>query len=238
MYRLLIMSCLLILFSLPTRRALTQGTDGTDAPASTAESTATPTSPRATITPVSTAEPQIVISVPAPGQAVQGKFTIMGTSSVIGFQSAELSFSYAENPTDTWFLIFNTEEAVSAGSLAEWDTTNMTDGEYALRLVVTLENGTQLSSIVPGLRVRNYTPIETSTPTPVTPTTVSELEGTNTFTPTHTPHPPTSTPFPPNPAQVSNQDLAVSFTQGALLTMGAFALGGLYIVVRKLRSHR
>ncbi|UCH60477.1 MAG: hypothetical protein JSV61_03100 [Anaerolineales bacterium] len=236
MYRLLIVMLLAILFGSPTQRALAQGSEGTDAPTGTPQSTSIPTSTRATITPVSTTKPEIVILDPLPGQALQGKVNILGTTNITGLQSAEFSFAYVENQTDTWFLIHYSEELAATEILAEWDTTNITDGEYSLRLVVTLQNGSQLSSIVPGLRVRNYTPIETNTPTPITPTSISPSEGLATNTPTQTPLLPTPTPFPPNPAQFTEQDLATSFAQGALLTFGFFSLAGVYILVRKLRS--
>lgn len=237
MYRFVIMVCLLILFSLATERAQAQEPGGSETPSSTPEATTAPT-PRATITPVITARPQIAITEPISGQALQGKLAIIGTSAVNGFQLAELAFSYTGDPTDTWFLIAATTVPVSAGPLAEWDTTQISDGEYDVRLLVMMADGTQISAIVPAVRVRNYTAIETDTPTPITPTSASEQAEPPSGTSTLTRQPPTATPLPPNPAQVSNRDLAVSFGQGALFTLGAFALGGLYISLRKIRSKR
>jgi len=243
MYRLFITVCLSLLFSLPAWRApiwpaYAQQPESTETPPSTPEHSPTAPAPRATVTPVFTARPQVTISDPLPGQALQGKYPILGTSAVEEFRSAELSFSYTNDPTDTWFLIFTSAEPVTAGLLAEWDTTQISDGDYDLRLVVTLLDGAQISTVVPGVRVRNYTPIETSTPTPLTPTSAAETTEVIAGTPTNTPQPPTPTPFPTNPAQVSNQGLAASFAQGALFTVGAFALGGLYIAIRNLRSNR
>ncbi len=69
----------------------------------------------------------------------------------------------------------------------------------------------QITLIVPGLRVRNYTPIETDTPTPLPPSATSG-PGTAAAAqpyPEHDPHPsatplpPTPTPLPTNPAIIS-----------------------------------
>ncbi|HLA98678.1 MAG TPA: hypothetical protein VJL34_09495 [Anaerolineales bacterium] len=231
------------MLSLPTGGApfwkvSAQQPEGTETPSSTPEHSPTAAAPRATVTPIFTARPQVAISEPLPGQALQGKYPILGTSAVAGFQSSELAFSYANVTTDTWFLIFTSSEPVTAGLLAEWDTTQISDGDYDVRLIVDLVDGAQISTVVPGVRVRNYTPIETSTPTPLTPTSAAETTEVIAGTPTNSPQPLTPTPFPPNPAQVSNQDLASSFAQGALFMVGAFALGGLYIAIRNLRSNR
>ncbi len=103
-----------------------------------------------------------------------------------GFSSAELLFSYADNPTGTWFLIQSISELPVDGPLAQWDTTTISDGSYTLRLVIRLADGSEIEQSVAGLRVRNYTPIETETPTPSTPTIAPVIVGTSTPTPTPT----------------------------------------------------
>lgn len=238
MLHLLLTVWLSILFSMPGGRGSIQQPASTGTPINPpASETPTPTL-RPTVTPVITTRPQITISAPSSGQAVQGKLAIWGTSAVNEFLSAELAFSYADDPTNTWFWISSLEAPVSAGLLAEWDTTQISDGEYDLRLLVTLVDGTQLSTLAQEVRVRNYTPIETSTPTPLTATSAAGIGSILSNTSTYTPNPPTLTPLPPNPAQVSSQDLAFSFAQGALLVAGLFALGGLYAVVQQIRYRR
>jgi len=93
---------------------------------------------------------------------------------------------------------------------------------------------------VEGLRVRNYSPIETSTPTPVTPT-ATPLPGelsipTPTPTPTISPPAPTPTDLARNPAQVSVPDIALSLGKGALAILGLFALMGIYQAVKNIRE--
>ncbi len=181
----------------------------------------------------------ISIKFPPDGQALKGKVSITGNTAVPGFSSSELSFGYSDNPTGTWFLIQSSSEPVSNGILIEWDTSTITDGDYDLQLEVELVSGESIVYTVRKLRVRNYTPVETETPTPVTPT-LTPLPGdtpipTATSTPTETLIPPTRTALPPNPAQVTRQDLELSLGKGALFTLGLFALIGIYISVKTVR---
>jgi hypothetical protein len=188
-------------------------------------------------TPAPATPAEIGFQSPLPGQALQGIVVISGTTAVQGFHSARLEFAYSENPTNTWFLIQEFTEPVK-GELAQWDTSTITDGIYDLRLSVTLADGKQSKVILTGLRVRNYTPIETDTPTPELPT-ATPVPGdtpipTPTLTPTATPVPPTPTPLPPNPAQLSRRDITGSMGKGALGILGIFALIGLYTSIRRL----
>lgn len=152
-----------------------------------------------------------------------------------GFLSAELSFGYQNDNTRTWFLIAQNSEATPDGIMIEWDTTTLTDGTYNLRLVVLLTNGEQYTSDVPALRVRNYSPIETDTPTP-SPTSAPQATPSPSITPSPTPTqiPPTPTPLPPNPLQVTHQDIWTNLLRGAAGGFAAIVLAGLYISARKL----
>jgi hypothetical protein len=175
---------------------------------------------------------------PKPGQALQGNIPVVVDTTSSEFQSVELTFAYAKNPTDTWFLIYQGLQSVSNGPLVAWDTSLITDGDYDLRMVVTLNDGSQQTDTVKGVRVRNYTVVETDTPAPVTPTLQSELADTPipTITPTYTPvqPPPTATPLPPNPAALSQADIWLGAGKGAVAIVALFAVGGLYYAVRKL----
>jgi len=244
MLRILALCLVILLFSLPAQTADEQEVSPTSTPSRTLTATATsrPAIRRSTETPTQTLTPtpQAYIRAPLDGQALQGNLLILGSSAVTGFISAEVSFAYEKNPTNTWFLIASSSKPVSDGTLAEWDTTTITDGEYNLRLFINRQNGDPLVTIVEGLRVRNYSPIETSTPTPVTPT-ATPLPGelsipTPTPTPTITPPAPTPTDLARNPAQVSVPDIALSLGKGALAILGLFALMGIYQAVKNIRE--
>jgi len=217
-----------------SNRVLAQEID-TPTPTPTASNTPTPTPP---------AQPRI--TNPAGGDAVQGQVTISGASGVPGFFYYELSFAYSGDKTDTWFLIEESFNPIQSGTLATWDTFAITDGTYDLRLLVTLIDASQMETVVRGVRVRNYTLIETSTPTPsLTPTSAPTTDQTRTFTPpdtltitptpTGTPHTPTMTHLPRNPAEIVPQQISDSLLRGAAGTLAAFLLLGMYSSLRRRR---
>jgi len=171
---------------------------------------------------------EISIRSPQAGEVLQGQVTITGVSDIAAFISAEISFAYANDPTNTWFVISTSNQPVVDGTLATWDTTTITDGVYTLRLRVYLADGTFLDVTIPDLRLRNYTPIETATPT-ITPLVLAPLPS---ATPTATPHP-TATPLPANPAALSARDVYVNLGYGALAATLFFILFGLYVYFRR-----
>jgi hypothetical protein len=185
-----------------------------------------------------TGEPPAALHSPAPGQALQGIVAVTGRLPAEGWRSAELSFTYDQDTRQTWFLLAQFTGPVE-GKLAEWDTTVMTDGEYLLRLQVELENGEQIEANIPGLRVRNYSPVETDTPAPTPSTLPGETPvPTPSPLPTMTPRPPTPTPLPPNPASITGQDIRSSLMNGALIALGGLALLGLYGRLRSAAHRR
>ncbi len=182
-----------------------------------------------------------MIVSPQPGQALQGVISIMGRTSVSSFRSAEVLFGYANDPSQTWFFIAESTTPVDAGLLAEWDTSTITDGNYTLRLVVNRTDRSRVVMIVPGLRVRNYSPVETDTPTPIstqaasaTPLPGNGPQPTEQALPSATPIPPTLTPLPANPAVLSSRNITDVFVRGAAGTGIALAAIGLYLAIRKL----
>ena len=181
---------------------------------------------------------QVIIISLEPGQALQGKVLIIGEVDTDGALKFELSFSYAENPRDTWFLIHEIEEPIPGEFNLEWDTNKLTDGQYTLRAVLTTSDDRFIST-VPGLRVRNYSVIETTTPQPTaTPAPEDTQAPTVTSTMTVTPVPHTATPLPPNPAQINTRDIGSSIGKGAAAAFGLFAIFGLYQYVRNRRRSR
>ena len=196
-----------------------------------------------TATPTAQAGPQVVpqnpqIISPKPGQALQGNIPVVVDTTFQKFQSVELTFAYANNPTKTWFLIYQGLQPVSNGPLVAWDTSLITDGDYDLRMTITFLDGSQHAVDVRGLRVRNYSAVETDTPAPATPTSPPATAETPipTITPTHQPSPlpPAATALPPNPAELQQQDVWLNAGKGALAIVGLFALAGLYQAARSL----
>jgi len=176
-----------------------------------------------------------IVASPKPGQALQGVVTITGSTNIANFQSAEVSFRYDRQDNSSWFLLQQSSQPVDNGSLATWDTTTIADDTYRLRVVVTLQDGSTLETEVPGLRVRNYTAIETNTPSPTNEATQSGPVSANNTTQTVLPTP---TDLPANPAQVSPANLATSAVQGSLFTAIIFMCIGGYLLVRSFTRRR
>ena len=183
------------------------------------------------------AETGIRITSPVSGATLRGLVDISGTTAVDGFFSAELSFAYASSLTPTWFLIASINQPLSDGLLAQWDTNLITDGDYDLRLRVTLQDGSVLDSVVNGLRIRNLTPTETITSVPtITPEFYETAAPTS--PPTFTPVPtatrrPTPTPLPPNPAAVTQPEITSSLICGLIIAFLVFVVIGFLLRLRR-----
>ena len=168
------------------------------------------------------------ITTPLPGDVLQGTVAVVGSSDITGFVSAELTFSYVDDPTATWFLITTFSQPVLNQGLAAWDTSSITDGNYNLRLRVFLTDGNIIDILVSNLRVRNYTPVETPTPAP----TVPQATLLPTITLTSTPFP-TPTDLPHNLAVLSPKDVSSSIIFGGLAACLLFIIVGIYLWLRR-----
>lgn len=180
---------------------------------------------------------QLTISAPLEAQFVQGVVTVTGSVTVLGFSSYELSFAYENDPTQTWFELTSSSQPVFEGELGSWDTTTLTDGDYTLRLRVYLLDGTVQETTVSGLRVRNYTPIPTATPTATfTPVVQFAAPTAQLIAPapaTVTPSLPTPTPMPPNPASLARTSISSAMGRGAVLALLLFVIFGLFLRLRR-----
>ena len=165
---------------------------------------------------------------PHPGDVLQGVVVITGSTDINGFAGAEISFTYTDDITGTWFLIGRQDQPAFNDTLAIWDTTVITDGNYILRLRVQMTDGSTRETVVPGLRVRNYSPIETPTAIPLAP----EATPLPTVTPTSTPLP-TPTSLPVNPARLDRTEVSASIFYGGLLVILVFAIIGFLFWMRR-----
>ncbi|HEY5731944.1 MAG TPA: hypothetical protein VIS72_17995 [Anaerolineales bacterium] len=181
--------------------------------------------------------PPVAIISPAPDEVLRGELTIIGTTDVIGFTSSQLDFSYAFNPTDTWFALQTSTQPIADSPLAIWDTTVVSDGEYVLRLRVFIEDGTIHEVAVPVI-IQNDAPI--SIPTPIVTPTPNKLDVglptpflvASSPTPTQTPRP-TPTSFPNNAVSLDQTAIYISLGRGALVIVGLFIFMGLILRFRR-----
>jgi hypothetical protein len=181
--------------------------------------------------------PPIAISSPSPGDILFGQITITGTTDVPNFVSAQLDFSYASNPDGNWFALQALPQPVTDSTLATWDTTSISDGDYILRLRVNLSDGTSQEVTVP-IKIQNDTPIPTPTiPATSTPDFVT-IDNPTPFllaaspTPTEIPRP-TPTALPTNSAALNQNAIYSSLGRGALVIIGLFIFAGLIIRFRR-----
>lgn len=180
--------------------------------------------------------PPVTITSPAPDELLRGQVTITGGVNVPSFLSAQLDFAYASNPTNTWFNIQAFSQLPADSTLAVWDTTSITDGDYILRLHVNLQDGTVQEVIVPVKIGNDVLPTPTAEPTP-TPKPETVLIPTPFLiaaspTPTDLPRP-TPTALPTNPISLGQNQIYMSLGRGALVILGLFALAGLMVRVRR-----
>ena len=184
---------------------------------------------RAVIPAMAQANSGPVITSPADGQVLQGQVQVKGTTDIPGFSSAELAFAYASDKTGTWFLIQAASQPATNDVIATWDTTLITDGDYTLRLRVSLQDGT-FREATEAVHIRNYTAEPTALPAG-TPTqkavvqipTAMIIVASDTPTQAAAP-PPTPSALPANPAGVTSTEIYSGFWRGALI-VGLLVLG-------------
>jgi hypothetical protein len=189
-----------------------------------------------------------VITAPLEGAILSGRVPITGSAAHPQFQRYELAFGYSPNSADTWFSIQDpaTTQIIN-DVLGNWDTSNLTDGLYTIRLRVYFSERDFLEAVARNVRVQNAqasaTPAPTETPAPLpSPTAL--------FTATPTPPvialPPTPTPRPsptgvgpivPGEAVTPGFNLTLiqdAFLAGVRFTLICFALLGAYLALKAL----
>jgi hypothetical protein len=183
----------------------------------------------------------ISITSPQPGDVLRGKVEIVGNTDVPGFSSAELAFSYASNPADSWYTIQTFSQPLTNATITTWDTTLITDGDYILHLRVFLQDGSSQDVVVSNLKVGNYLPVSTETPLVTespqlviaTPQIESVLQNQTELPATPLISYPTSTLLPPNPVSVTTPSIYSNFDRGALITLIIFLAFALLLRFRK-----
>ena len=182
--------------------------------------------------------PPLAIITPRAGEIVLGQISIIGSTDIANFASARLDFKYASGVADNWFFLQTLAQPARETPLYLWDTTTITDGEYILRLRVTLTDGTFQEVTVP-VTIQNDSPISTPTPefTSTPEPSIGLLVPTPFFlavspTPTEVPRP-TPTALPENPAALNQNAIIGSLGRGALVIAGLFVFAGVLLRLRR-----
>ncbi len=90
--------------------------------------------------------PAIIFS-PAPGAYVTGRVEVSGRATSRRFDEYRLEYASSDDPT-SWTRIWRRSREVASGTLGTWDTDDLDDGVYVLRLVVTDERDGDLTATV------------------------------------------------------------------------------------------
>jgi cell division septation protein DedD len=191
---------------------------------------------------------EAVITSPQDRDMVRGLLVIKGTATNPSFWKYEVYFAPEPNPNDQWQLLGLHEVQVTDGRLETWDTSQVPDGTYSLRLRVVRADGNYAEYYVRQISVVNAQPTETptSTPTPLatrtplppTPTVIIEQPPTSTPRPTSTPGPAGVTPEAQTETDlnITVQGLGKALLYGVGTTLGLFLLMAIITTLRRLIS--
>ena len=181
--------------------------------------------------------PPVAITSPASGEILRGEITIIGSTDIPNFASAQLDFKYASDDGDSWFPLAALSQPALDSPLYLWNTASITDGDYILRLRVNLTDGTFQEVTVP-ITIQNDAPILTPTPAVTsTPASIGVQIPTAFLlaaspTPTEVPRP-TPTPLPPNPASLTQSTILTSLGRGAIVIIGLFIFSFILLRLRQ-----
>ncbi len=192
-----------------------------------------------------------IITSPQNNAIVRGQVPIIGSATHSQFQFYKVEFAREPAVSDENFGIIGAihEAQVVDGQLEVWDTTQVPDGSYTLRLRVVRLDSNYAEYAVVQVVVANAQPTETPTPaesptptispTPLPPTPTIVIDQPALPTGVVTPVPTRITPLPtPSEEQIDlNLDvtpLQTACLYGAGISLGIFLLFGLLAALRNL----
>ncbi len=94
---------------------------------------------------------QIMITSPKPGDTVKGQVELTGSANIPNF--GFFKFEFSPIGSDVWSTIGADRKITQDSPLGNWDTTEVTPGDYNLRLVVIDNQGNSLPPCIVPLRV-------------------------------------------------------------------------------------
>lgn len=161
----------------PTRTPFAQPSPGTPTQALAMPPTATQLVllSTATFTPFPTVQPaaatpypyNVQITYPVDGSQIAGYVPIYGSASHPRFVQYALEWGPDPNPNNLWYPFTAQPQmgVVLNGTLGAWNTTSVNDGNYQIRVHVWLNDGTDATDLVTGIRVSNTKPTAVPTAT-------------------------------------------------------------------------
>ena len=200
-----------------------------------------------------TGQSQVEIISPTDNQVISGLVQILGTALDPAFYQYELAYATEPVIEDTWIAIQSpVAQQVNESVLGAWDSTQIPDGIYRIRLRLVQQDGTPIDDQV-RVQVVNATPTPLPTPLPTfTPTPRPTYDNVRHDVPGPSPtsliwQPPTRTPRPtatpggpiPTSTPISMQDspfhpsrLRQAAWTGILIAFGVFGFLAIYALAR------
>jgi hypothetical protein len=191
-----------------------------------------------------------VITSPQNNAIVRGLVPLQGSATHSQFQFYKVEYAREPVTGDNWVIIGAIhEQQVVDGQLEVWDTTQVPDGSYTLRLRVVRLDGNYSEYSVVQVVVANAQPTETPTPAetpiptitptslPPTPTIVIEQPALATGAATSAATRTTPLPTPSGDEAAFSLDttpLQTACLYGAGISLGVFLLFGLMAALRNL----
>lgn len=185
------------------------------------------------LAPSAAVAPAVEISSPQAGQVLQGNVKITGTVLGQGFVSGEVFYAYAQSENATWFLIGSFTQPVANETMAVWDTSTISDGDYQIKVMVKYQNGGTKETILNPVLVRNYTVAENTATPEETALVIESATLTQVPTPVAA-----ATPFPTNPGASTIPEVDSSLKMGVSLGVLGILIIGIYSFFRYLKFRR
>ena len=105
------------------------------------------------------------ITAPKPGDFVSGVAGIYGKIEGSGIVSYRVQFGIGDNPKSWYDLVSKSGVPPPEGMVAQWDTTQLVDGTYTLKLSASSSSGMSVESALVSVVVDNTSPVvEVETP--------------------------------------------------------------------------
>ena len=142
-----------------------------------------------------TPRPQVHLTSPTGGQTVAGELVLYGRVTAPNLRGYQVEYGMGPNPQGWGLVQVRVSQAVQEGKVARWDTTQVHDGDFSLRIIIygpPDRNGNEIQH-EHRLYINVFNPTSAPTMTPK-PTNTPLPTATPAATPTHTPSPsPTQT---------------------------------------------